>query len=119
VSRIRCWWACLTATALSLTKLVGEERIPAPEAARWPPGAWWILTDGPAHGPLPQAGAGFGKLHHKLMVFEETTTIAGSFNYTAPANEYNDESIFVMGSPYVDLPRRDGGPVDPPVSADW
>ena len=67
---------------------------------------------------FPKRDPGFGKLHHKLMVIDETTTIAGSFNYTAPANDYNDENIFVMGSPYVDLPRRDGGPVDPAACAD-
>ena len=32
-------------------------------------------------------------------------------NYTAPANDYNDENIFVIGSPY-DLPPGKGGPVD-------
>ena len=38
------------------------------------------------------------KLHHKLMVIDEQVVVAGSFNYTAPANEYNDENIFVIGS---------------------
>lgn len=38
------------------------------------------------------------KLHHKLMVIDEQVVVAGSFNYTAPANEYNDENIFVVGS---------------------
>ncbi len=38
------------------------------------------------------------KLHHKLMVIDEQIVVAGSFNYTAPANEYNDENIFVLGS---------------------
>jgi phosphatidylserine/phosphatidylglycerophosphate/cardiolipin synthase-like enzyme len=51
------------------------------------------------------------------MVIDETTTIAGSFNYTAPANEYNDENIFVIGSPYLDLKRGEGGPVDPDACA--
>jgi phosphatidylserine/phosphatidylglycerophosphate/cardiolipin synthase-like enzyme len=59
----------------------------------------------------------FGKLHHKLMVIDEAIVVAGSFNYTAPANLYNDENIFVMGSPYLDLPRTEGGPVDPGVCA--
>lgn len=54
----------------------------------------------------------FRKLHHKLMVIDEAIVIAGSMNYTAPANEYNDENIFVLGSPYADLPKSDGGPVD-------
>jgi phosphatidylserine/phosphatidylglycerophosphate/cardiolipin synthase-like enzyme len=60
----------------------------------------------------PKRSAAFGKLHHKLMVIDDATTIAGSFNYTAPANFYNDENIFVIGSPYPDLPKTEGGPVD-------
>lgn len=51
------------------------------------------------------------KLHHKLMVIDEATTIAGSFNYTAPANEFNDENLFVIGSPH-ELKPNEGGPVD-------
>ncbi len=39
------------------------------------------------------------KLHHKLMVIDNRIVVAGSFNYTAPANEYNDENLFVIGSP--------------------
>ena len=54
---------------------------------------------------------GFGKLHHKLMVIDESIVIAGSMNYTAPANDYNDENIFVIGSPYQ-LDKKKGGPVN-------
>lgn len=60
----------------------------------------------------PKRVKGFGKLHHKLMVIDRHTVIAGSFNYTAPANEYNDENLFVIGSPYKGLPKREGGPVN-------
>ncbi|MFC6023565.1 phospholipase D-like domain-containing protein [Plantactinospora solaniradicis] len=60
----------------------------------------------------PVRSPAFGKLHHKLMVVDEAVVIAGSFNYTAPANQYNDENIFVIGSPYPDLPRREGGPTN-------
>jgi len=60
----------------------------------------------------PKRVTGFGKLHHKLMAIDRHTVIAGSFNYTAPANEYNDENLFVIGSPYKDLPKKEGGPVD-------
>jgi phosphatidylserine/phosphatidylglycerophosphate/cardiolipin synthase-like enzyme len=38
------------------------------------------------------------KLHHKLMVIDEQVVVAGSFNYTQPANDYNDENLFVLGS---------------------
>jgi len=47
------------------------------------------------------------------MVIDRAIVIAGSFNYTAPANEFNDENLFVIGSPYAGLPPKDGGPVDP------
>ena len=35
--------------------------------------------------------------------------VAGSFNYTQPANDYNDENLFVLGSP---LPEVAGVVVD-------
>lgn len=60
---------------------------------------------------IPRKEQGFGKLHHKLMVIDNDIVVGGSFNYTAPANNYNDENIFVIGSPY-DLPKNKGGPVD-------
>lgn len=62
---------------------------------------------------LPDRRAPFRKLHHKLMVVDDATVVAGSFNYTAPANDYNDENLLVLGSPYADLPADEGGPVDP------
>jgi phosphatidylserine/phosphatidylglycerophosphate/cardiolipin synthase-like enzyme len=61
---------------------------------------------------VPKRIRGFRKLHHKLMVIDDHTVVAGSMNYTAPANLVNDENIFVIGSPYADLPAREGGPVD-------
>jgi phosphatidylserine/phosphatidylglycerophosphate/cardiolipin synthase-like enzyme len=67
---------------------------------------------------VPNRAAPFRKLHHKLMVIDEAIVVAGSFNYTAPANQYNDENIFVIGSPYPDLPSREGGPVDPKACAE-
>lgn len=38
-----------------------------------------------------------GKLHHKLMVIDEQLIVAGSFNYTGPANLLNDENIVILG----------------------
>jgi phosphatidylserine/phosphatidylglycerophosphate/cardiolipin synthase-like enzyme len=67
---------------------------------------------------LPNRAAPFRKLHHKLMVIDEAIVVAGSFNYTAPANHFNDENIFVIGSPYPDLPTREGGPVDAKACAE-
>ncbi|MFC1507301.1 phosphatidylserine/phosphatidylglycerophosphate/cardiolipin synthase family protein [Thermoproteota archaeon] len=40
---------------------------------------------------------GVNKLHHKLMVIDKQVVIAGSFNYTGPANALNDENIVVIG----------------------
>jgi phosphatidylserine/phosphatidylglycerophosphate/cardiolipin synthase-like enzyme len=37
------------------------------------------------------------KLHHKLMVIDEQLIIAGSFNYTKPATQLNDENIVIIG----------------------
>lgn len=37
------------------------------------------------------------KLHHKLMVIDKQLIIAGSFNYTGPANRVNDENIIIIG----------------------
>ncbi|MCG8490404.1 MAG: phospholipase D-like domain-containing protein [Sneathiellales bacterium] len=41
--------------------------------------------------------ASIGKLHHKLMVLDDEVVIAGSFNYTGPANQLNDENIIILG----------------------
>ncbi len=49
------------------------------------------------------AFANLRKLHHKLMVIDELIVVAGSFNYTEPANAYNDENIFVMGSTHTEV----------------
>ena len=43
------------------------------------------------------------KLHHKLMVIDKRLIIAGSFNYTGPANTLNDENIIILG----DLDNQD------------
>ena len=60
---------------------------------------------------VPRRSTKFGKLHHKLMIIDDDIVVAGSMNYTRPANEYNDENIFIIGSPY-DLGDHEGGPVD-------
>ena len=44
---------------------------------------------------------GGGKLHHKLIVLDDQTVIGGSFNYTGPANQYNDENLFLVRDPQV------------------
>ena len=44
------------------------------------------------------------KLHHKMMVIDKLIVVAGSFNYTEPANEFNNENIFRgMGSKHAEV----------------
>jgi phosphatidylserine/phosphatidylglycerophosphate/cardiolipin synthase-like enzyme len=66
---------------------------------------WWSATSWLHNEGIelyfPKRVSGFGKLHHKLMVIDDAIVVAGSMNYTAPANEYNDENIFVIGNPYL------------------
>lgn len=50
-----------------------------------------------AHMVAVEEGNGIGKLHHKLMVLDGQVVIAGSFNYTGPANNLNDENIIILG----------------------
>ena len=61
------------------------------------------------HPELIQAGAKLrkdtlpqnGKLHHKLLVLDGQVSIGGSFNYTGPANQFNDENLFIIRHPQV------------------
>lgn len=66
--------------------------------ATWAASKWLVEGDIDLRVPLHQPG--FRKLHHKLMVIDHAIVLAGSFNYTEPANLYNDENLFVIGSPY-------------------
>ena len=40
-------------------------------------------------------------VHHKLLVLDDQVAIGGSFNYTGPANQYNDENLFIIRNPAV------------------
>lgn len=65
-------------------------------------GAKWAATDSLAAAGMELYFAGgnrkgIRKLHHKLMTIDDSLTILGSFNYTGPANLYNDENIVVLG----------------------
>lgn len=46
---------------------------------------------------LVKARTAVRKLHHKLMVIDASVIVAGSFNYTDPANRLNDENLLVIG----------------------
>jgi phosphatidylserine/phosphatidylglycerophosphate/cardiolipin synthase-like enzyme len=51
------------------------------------------------------------KVHHKTAVIDDRTVVAGSFNYTRPANDFNDENIFVLGSPYDEIKEPGRTPI--------
>ena len=51
-----------------------------------------------------EGGAILNKLHHKLAVIDDIVVIAGSFNFTLPATNLNDENILVIGSRYAEDP---------------
>ncbi len=82
---------------------------PVQGRANWAATPW--LHDEGVELFLPRRTNKFGKLHHKLMVIDDNIVVAGSMNYTRPANEFNDENVFIIGSPY-DLDDDEGGPVD-------
>jgi phosphatidylserine/phosphatidylglycerophosphate/cardiolipin synthase-like enzyme len=54
----------------------------------------------PSPGP---AGFNVRKVHRKTAVIDGRTVVAGSFTYTRPANDYNGENLFVVGSPYDEI----------------
>lgn len=56
-----------------------------------------LVADNGGEAFLAARKHGLGKLHHKLMVIDGAVIIAGSFNYTDPANRLNDENILVIG----------------------
>jgi phosphatidylserine/phosphatidylglycerophosphate/cardiolipin synthase-like enzyme len=54
---------------------------------------------------VPKPGTKVRKLHHKLMVIDDQLIIAGSFNYTGPANYINDENVVIIGDLDEDDPN--------------
>lgn len=65
------------------------------------------LADAGAKLFLSKRGTALGKLHHKLMVIDNKVIVAGSFNYTDPANRLNDENILVIGDADETDPESD------------
>jgi phosphatidylserine/phosphatidylglycerophosphate/cardiolipin synthase-like enzyme len=62
----------------------------------------------PKPGP---AGFKVRKLHYKTAVVDDRTVVAGSFNYTRPANDFNDVNIFVVGSAYDEIKEPGRTPI--------
>ncbi len=48
--------------------------------------------------PVRQDGNPF-VFHHKVFVVDDTTVLTGSFNYTASANNSNDENLVIISDP--------------------
>ncbi len=48
--------------------------------------------------PVKQDGNPF-VLHHKVFIIDNTTVVAGSFNFTSSAAEDNDENMFIITDP--------------------
>lgn len=42
-----------------------------------------------------------GKMHHKVIIIDNTTVITGSYNYSRNAEEFNDENIIVLRCPAI------------------
>jgi len=77
---------------------------------RWAAPRWLVHPNIELFVPKKEGAlAGLRKLHHKLMVIDERIVVAGSFNYTEPANAYNDENLFVLGSTHEEV---EGIPVE-------
>ncbi|MBD3393699.1 MAG: MBL fold metallo-hydrolase [Chitinivibrionales bacterium] len=53
----------------------------------------------------PRLESGVRKVHHKLMVIDNSIVVAGSFNFTEAANMLNDENILVIGRHDEDDPE--------------
>jgi phosphatidylserine/phosphatidylglycerophosphate/cardiolipin synthase-like enzyme len=51
------------------------------------------------------------KVQYKAAVVDDRTVVAGSFNYTRPANDFNDENIFVLGSAYEEIKEPGRTPI--------
>lgn len=64
-----------------------------------------LVANGGGEAFLASRKNGLGKLHHKLMVIDSSLIIAGSFNYTDPANRLNDENILLIGELGEDDPQ--------------
>ena len=46
-------------------------------------------------------GADQGLMHHKVMIIDGTTVVTGSYNFTASAEESNDENVLVIHDPAI------------------
>jgi phosphatidylserine/phosphatidylglycerophosphate/cardiolipin synthase-like enzyme len=67
------------------------------EKKTWSAANW--LHDGCLKVLVPKMSLGVRKLHHKLLMVDDTV-VAGGFNCTEPAALFNNEALLVLGSPH-------------------
>jgi phosphatidylserine/phosphatidylglycerophosphate/cardiolipin synthase-like enzyme len=59
------------------------------------------------YGPLRDAGLQVWKdgnpavMHHKVIIIDRAIVIMGSFNYSASADESNDENLLIIYDPQI------------------
>jgi phosphatidylserine/phosphatidylglycerophosphate/cardiolipin synthase-like enzyme len=64
-------------------------------------------NQGTEYDPFKQAGLDVrrdgspGLMHHKVIIIDEKIVISGSYNFTASAEEYNDENVVIIYNPDV------------------
>jgi phosphatidylserine/phosphatidylglycerophosphate/cardiolipin synthase-like enzyme len=51
------------------------------------------------------------KVHHKTAVVDDRTVVADNFSYTRPANDFNNQNIFVVGSAYDEIKEPGRTPI--------
>jgi phosphatidylserine/phosphatidylglycerophosphate/cardiolipin synthase-like enzyme len=78
-------------------RVVLDRRQAAPSKT-WPAARW--LREAGIEVLVPIDRRPLRKLHHKLLVVNRSTVVAGSFNYSEPATLLNDEALLVIGSPH-------------------
>jgi phosphatidylserine/phosphatidylglycerophosphate/cardiolipin synthase-like enzyme len=92
-STVPCWrWPAAAYSSRGRWIRAGRPGLGHPQVAQAPNIKLYVPK---REGPF----ARLRKLHHKLMVIDEQIVVAGSFNYTAPANAFNDENITTYPRP--------------------
>jgi phosphatidylserine/phosphatidylglycerophosphate/cardiolipin synthase-like enzyme len=42
-----------------------------------------------------------GQMHHKVIIIDRTIVITGSYNFSASAEQHNDENVVIINNPEV------------------
>jgi phosphatidylserine/phosphatidylglycerophosphate/cardiolipin synthase-like enzyme len=66
-----------------------------------------ISNQGSEYGSFKQAGVDVrrdgnaGQMHHKVIILDRTIVITGSYNFSASAEQHNDENVVIINDPGV------------------